>query len=76
VPLGLFRSKSAWMTALFFPNGAAVQSIPEGVFDTISFVYPEQVYSVFGVELSWISAFLVVSLLAGYVGSKWFRIAV
>lgn len=75
-PLGIFLTKRDWISALFYPNGGGNQYIQSQEVVQAVFQYPEAVYSFFGVEMSWVFPFLVISLLSGYVFSKFLGVAV
>ena len=75
-PAGIFLTKTDVLSQLLFPNGGAAQTIPPGPFESIELTYPQRSYSLCGLEMSWLTAFLVISIIAGYVGSKLFGVSV
>jgi hypothetical protein len=75
-PVGIFYSTEDWLLQLVYPDGSREARPSSGPIRFISLDFPQHAYSLFGLELSWMSAFLIVSLLAGYAGSKVFGISV
>jgi hypothetical protein len=75
-PLGVYLSRHDVLEPLLFPNGGGGFSLPSGPIERVELSYPERFYLFGGIELSWVSIFLVVSILAGFVGSRLFGISV
>jgi hypothetical protein len=75
-PLGVYLSRHELLTPLFFPNGGGGFSLPTGSIERIELSYPERSYVLGGVDFSWLSLFLIVSIGAGLVGSRLFGISV
>ncbi len=75
-PLGIYLSRHELLTSLFFPNGGGGFSLPPGPVERVQLSYPERTYALGGMEFSWVSVFLVVSIAAGLVGSRLFGISV
>lgn len=73
---GIFLSTSDWPSQILFPNGGGGQALTAAPFEMIELSYPQREYAFAGVSMSWITAFLVVSILAGYAGSRVFGISV
>ena len=73
---GIFLSASDWPSQILFPNGGGGQALRAAPFEMIELSYPQREYTFAGVSMSWITAFLVVSILAGYAGSRVFGISV
>lgn len=73
---GIFLTSSDWPEQLLFPNGGSGQSLTAAPFETVELTYPQREYSFAGVTMSWITAFLVISICAGYAGSRLFGISV
>ena len=73
---GIFLSKREWVMQMLFPNGGSAQSLGSTPFESVELTYPQRVYTVLGIQFSWISAFLIISICAGYLGSRIFRISV
>lgn len=76
LPAGIYLSKSDWLSQMLFPNGGSTQRISTAPFQSIELTYPQRVYSFFGVEMSWITGFLIISIIAGYLGSRVLGISV
>lgn len=75
-PAGIFLATSDWPSQILFPNGTGAQALKASPFELIELSYPQREYSLAGLSMSWITAFLVVSILGGYVGSRVFGISV
>lgn len=75
-PLGIYLARHEPLTTLLFPNGGGGFSLPPGRIERVELSYPERSYTFAGAELSWISVFLVVSIVAGLVGSRLFGVSV
>ena len=75
-PLGVYLSRHELLNPLLFPNGGGGFSLPPGPIERVELSYPERYYLFGGVEFSWVSIFLIVSILAGVVGSRLFGISV
>ncbi len=75
-PLGVYLSRHELLNPILFPNGGGGFSLPPGPIERMELSYPERSYAFGGLEFSWISIFLVVSILAGLVGSRLFGISV
>ncbi len=75
-PLGVYLSRHEVLTPLLFPNAGGGFSLPPGPIERIELSYPDRYYTFGGLEFSWVSVFLVVSILAGLVGSRFFGISV
>jgi hypothetical protein len=73
---GIFLSTSDWPSQILFPNGGGGQALSAAPFEMIELSYPQREYAFAGISMSWITAFLVVSILAGYAGSRVFGISV
>lgn len=75
-PAGIFLSSSDWPEQILFPNGSSEQSLLAAPFESVELTYPQREYAFAGVSMSWITAFLVISIVAGYAGSRVFGISV
>lgn len=75
-PAGIFLSNSDWPAQILFPNGSAAQSLTAAPFQSVELTYPQREYVFLGLEMSWITAFLIISILTGYAGSRVFGISV
>jgi hypothetical protein len=75
-PLGVYLSRHELVNPLLFPNGGGGFALPPGPIERIELSYPERHYVWGGMEFSWVSVFLIVSILAGLVGSRLFGISV
>ena len=75
-PLGVSLTRNDWLTAFLSPNGAARQVIESKEVSSVFLTYPERDYELLGMQLTWILPFLVISIVAGFIGSKFLGIAV
>jgi hypothetical protein len=75
-PAGIFLSTSNWPAQMLFPNGSAAQRLDTAPLQSVELTYPQREYVFFGLGMSWITAFLIISILAGYAGSRVFGISV
>jgi hypothetical protein len=75
-PLGVYLSKQEPLQALLFPNAGGGFTLPAGQLRKVELKYPEKLYSIAGVQLSWISVFLIVSLIFGLVAGRILGISV
>jgi hypothetical protein len=75
-PVGLYLSRTGWLTSLLFPNGGPDQVLASKRVERISLDYPEVSYNFLGIQLSWITIFLIVSMVVGYIGSRFLGVAV
>lgn len=66
---------SDFWSALFYPVKDSVK-IGTSPVSEMSFSYPEAQYNIFGWHTSWLIAFCVVSLVAGIIGSKLFKVSI
>jgi hypothetical protein len=64
------------LTTLLFPNGGGGFTLPPGPIERVELSYPERSYWLAGAEMSWISVFLLVSIVSGLVGSRLFGVSV
>jgi hypothetical protein len=75
-PAGIYLSTDDWLSQMLFPNDGPSQRITSAPFQSIELTYPQRVYSFLGIEMSWLTAFLVISIVAGYFGSRVLGISV
>ena len=73
-PLISSGSYSSWFWTLLFPGGVRLPS-SLGL-EAVETQYPEARYNLLGLELHWVVVFLIVSILAGLVGSKFFDVEI
>lgn len=65
---------SSWLQ--FFYPGSTIPSELKSLVTEIVIKYPEQEISIFGLNTNWLITFLVVSILAGIVGSKFLKVEI
>jgi len=65
---------SFWWQFLY--PGATIPTKLQNIITEISVKYPEQAMSLFGLHVNWLIVFLVVSILAGIVGSKFLKVEI
>lgn len=71
IPTGRY---SDWWWSLLYPGQ---QSLSEtSGFEELSLRYPEQDYPLLGVNMHWIFVFLIISIVAGLIGSKLFKVEI
>lgn len=73
---GIFLTRTDWLTQILFPNEGPTQTLPSGLLSSVELTYPQREYSLFGFGMSWVTAFFVLSIIAGYLGSRVFKISV
>ena len=66
---------NSWFSTLLYPSGSN-WSRNDAIVSEVTLSYPAPSYSLFGLSMSWIVVFLVISLLAGLVASKILKIEV
>jgi hypothetical protein len=67
-------STSPWWQFLY--PGSTIPEQAKGLIKGISVSYPEQILSVMGIKSNWLIIFLIISILAGIVGSKFLKVEI
>lgn len=75
-PQGIYLSRKEWLTSMLFPNGGLATRLANDQVDGISLDYPAVSYSLFGLQMSWMTLFLIVSMAVGYACSRVLGVAV
>lgn len=75
-PLGIYLAQREPLQTLLFPNAGGGFTLPASQLTKVELTYPEQLYTIAGVQLSWISVFLLVSIIFGLLASRVLGISV